>query len=120
MESKAHGRKSGQRKQNRTTLGEEQRQPNTKSRYPARPSAVGLEQAEREPDANARGLGWIAHLSKGTLSNDPMEIKVVQVDFAFKVYRSGETAAHISSAIWEGFGRGRWEERKGIRSVKSV
>ena len=24
-----------------------------------------------------------------------MEIKVVQVDFAFKVYRSGETAAHI-------------------------
>ena len=44
--------------------------------------------------------GIDAHLPKGTLSDDPMEIKVIQVNFAFKVYRSGETAAHISSASW--------------------
>ena len=41
--------------------------------------------------------GIDAHLPKGSLSNDPVEIKVVQVNFAFKVYRGGETAAHISS-----------------------
>jgi len=44
--------------------------------------------------------GRYAHLPKGTLSNDPMEIKVIQVNFAFKVYWSGETTAHISSAAW--------------------
>jgi len=53
-----------------------------------------------------------------------MEIKVVQADFAFKIYRSGKTRAHISSAAWRWVRVGRGEatvrERKGIRSVKSV
>ena len=67
-----------------------------------------------------------AHLSKGTLSNDPMEIKVVQVNLAFKINRSGETTAHISSTTWwwwvggEGGRRVKGKEREGIRSVKSV
>ena len=66
------------------------------------------------------GLGGDAHLPKGTLSSDPMEIKVVQVDLAFKIYRSGETRAHSSSAAWEGEGGEAAKEREGIRSVKSV
>lgn len=63
----------------------------------------GTMQARREYQAQIEGKldgGMDAHLPKGTLSNDPMEIKVVQVNFAFKVYRSGETTAHISSASW--------------------
>lgn len=67
-----------------------------------------------------RRTGGDAHLPKGTLSSDPMEIKVVQVDLAFKIYRSGETRAHSSSAAWEGEGGEAAKEREGIRSVKSV
>jgi hypothetical protein len=37
--------------------------------------------------------GWkeqgYAHLSKGTFPNDPMKIKVVQVNLAFEINRSG-------------------------------
>jgi len=53
-----------------------------------------------------------------------VEIKVKQANFAFKIYRSGETRAHISSAAWRWVRVGReWDtavRRKGIRSVKSV
>lgn len=35
-----------------------------------------------------------------------MEIKVVQVNFALKVDRSGETGAHIAWAAWGVGGRG--------------
>jgi len=50
-----------------------------------------------------------------------MEIKVVQVNFAFKVYRSGETTAHISSVsggmrVVAGAVKGK--ERKGIKERK--
>jgi hypothetical protein len=40
-----------------------------------------------------------------------MEIKVVQVNFAFKINRSRETAAHISSTTW-------WWGGERVRRVK--
>lgn len=65
--------------------------------------------------------GDTTHLPKGTLPNYPVKIKVVQVNFAIKVDRGGETTAHISSATWEGRvgGKGwRYERIKGKEGDK--
>jgi len=87
----------------------------------------GFKPARRGDQIQIRKItkaGGDTHLSKSTFSYDPMEIKVIQADFAFKIYRSGKTRAHISSAAWRWVRVGRGEaavrERKGIRSVKSV
>lgn len=74
----------------------------------------------REPMQKTKRVGGDAHLPKSTLAGDPMEIKVVQADFAFKVDGSGETTAHIASAGWGWGGAAATKERKGIRCVRSV
>ena len=102
---------------------EEQRQSECGPSQPYSLVPRGPTLARRDDRMQMRNTGRDTHLSKSTLSDDPMEIKVVQVDFAFEIYRSGETTAHSSSTTLGGDVRVGWrrvKEREGIRSVKSV
>lgn len=97
--SKATAGKSALRKQKifhawRETKATEHGMPLKAWRGPSASPYTGDQTGDRRMKPVRSGVD--THLAKGTLSDDAMEIKVVQINFAFKVYRGGETTAHIS------------------------